>query len=81
MGLGFRLACPERYRLVYAGEVDPICVQTLRTSHAALDETLMGDSRWTPALVEPVDLRSKEALEGAERAAGTWGLIHCSGPT
>ena len=73
MGLGFRLACPERYRLVYAGEVDPICVQTLRSSHGALDETLMGDSRWTPALVEPVDLRSKEALEGAERAAGTWG--------
>jgi DNA-cytosine methyltransferase len=73
MGLGFLLACPERYRLVYAGEVDPICVQTLRSSHAALDQTLMGDSRWTPALVEPVDLRSKEALEGAERAAGTRG--------
>lgn len=73
MGLGFLLAHPKQYRLVYAGEVDPICIQTLRSSHAALDETLMGDNRRTPAMVEPVDLRAEEALEGAERAAGTWG--------
>lgn len=73
MGLGFLLACRERYRLVYAGEVDPICVQTLRDNHAALNETLMGHSRSTPAMVDPVDLRSKETLEAAERAAGAWG--------
>ncbi|HUZ52465.1 MAG TPA: DNA cytosine methyltransferase [Streptosporangiaceae bacterium] len=72
MGLGFLLACRERYRLVYAGEVDPICVQTLRDSHAALNKTL-NDRCSTPALVDPVDLRSKEVLEDAERAAGAWG--------
>lgn len=65
MGLGFLMAgCGRsRYRLLYAGEVDPICVQTLRVNHAAFDKTDPGYGDRTPAQVDGVDLRSKDAVE------------------
>lgn len=76
MGLGFLLAgkARPRYRLVYSGEVDPTCVATLSTNHAALDAGILEvDARMTPATVDPVDLRSKEALNEVARRAGERG--------
>lgn len=67
MGLGFLLAGsgPSQFRLVYAGEVDPIYVQTLRTNYAAV-EMLPRRADLTPTQIDPVDLRSKKALEDVE---------------
>jgi DNA-cytosine methyltransferase len=75
MGLGFLLAGSgrSRYRLVYAGEVDPIYAQTLRSNRAALDGVLPGGARLTPTEIDPVDLRLKEALKEVECRAKEWG--------
>jgi DNA-cytosine methyltransferase len=76
MGLGFLLAGRgrPRYRLVYSGEVDPVYVATLRGNHAALDDGILPTSaRLTPAAVDPVDLRSNEALKEVARRADEWG--------
>ncbi len=74
MGLGFLLAGSgsSQYRLVYAGEVDPICVQTLRTNYASV-EKLPRKSDLTPTHIHPVDLRSRRELEEVERRAEDWG--------
>ncbi len=72
MGLGFLLAGdrPTRYRLVYSGEVDPIYVATLKANHTALaDGILNPGTRLKPATVDPVDLRSEEALDEVARRA------------
>lgn len=77
MGLGFLLAQSRlaRYRLLYAGEVDPIYVDTLRSNHAILDGIVRG-SRRTPATVDPVDLRSTSAMQDVERRVQEGGGAH-----
>lgn len=77
MGLGFLLAGSKRsrYRLVYSGEVDPIYVATLKTNYAALgDDILEAGPPLVPSEVDPVDLRSRQAVrEVAHRADGCGG--------
>ncbi len=65
MGLGFVLAgsADSHYRLVCSAEVNPVCVQTLRNNHAALDGIVPRNTRQTPPRVDPMDLRTKRALE------------------
>lgn len=71
MGLGFLLGGGRgaRYRILYSGEANPIYVQTLRENHRAFElarRTKSGPR--TPTALEPVDLRSREALR---QIAGT----------
>jgi DNA-cytosine methyltransferase len=75
MGLGFLLASSKRsrYRVVCAAEVDPVCVETLRANHAALDRIHPGRTRRTPPEVAPIDLRGKKALDLVVRSAAERG--------
>lgn len=78
MGLGFLLARKRpdgpSYRLVYAGEVDPIFVKTLQMNHSALSARVRSSRSVVPEESTPVDLRSPKALaEVAERATGCGG--------
>jgi hypothetical protein len=70
MGLGFLLAggWPRRYRLVFSGEVNPIYVETLKNNHDILSAHRSGDrADHVPEQVEPVDLRTADALALRER--------------
>lgn len=75
MGLGFLLASSKagRYRLAYAGEVDPVYVQTLRSNHAKLAQISPRSGSLIPPYVQPVDLRSERALQEAAGQANHLG--------
>lgn len=85
MGLGFLLAAhrTRACKLLYSGEANPIYVQTLRTNHNTLSETLTPPYvPHTPEKLEPADLRSREVLEHvAELARASSGVdILMGGP-
>jgi len=67
MGLGFLLAESNEaalpFRLIYSGEVDPICVQTLRVNHAALGRLQSGAASLTPPDLSADDLRDQRTLQ------------------
>lgn len=75
MGLGFLLTNSKTgcYRLAYAGEVDPVYVQTLRSNHAQLAKTSPRSGSLIPAHVQLVDLRSERALQQAVGQANDLG--------
>jgi DNA-cytosine methyltransferase len=79
MGLGFLLAGDgrQRYRVVFSGEVNPIFVATLRRNHGALAAQRRGDRvELVPERVEPVDLRTADALSLVRRASRACGGLH-----
>lgn len=81
MGLGFLHGggLQGHYRITYSGEANPIFVRTLRENHGAFERaTCLERASRTPESVEPVDLRSKSALERAEAAARTSDLFRLS---
>lgn len=72
MGLGFLLAENKstQYKIICAGEVDPICVASLRANHNYLSKHQdMGTPRRTPETVPPLDLRTRKAKREVEAAA------------
>lgn len=79
MGLGFLLAGnrSRRYRLVFSGEVNPVYIKTLRNNHDILSAQRGGDrTDHVPEHVEPVDLRSADALAVLRRCARQAGGVH-----
>lgn len=79
MGLGFLMArrSRQRYRVVFSGEVNPIYVDTLRTNHAILSAQRRGDrTDHVPECVEPVDLRTVDALAMLRQRARQAGGVH-----
>jgi DNA-cytosine methyltransferase len=79
MGLGFLLAGggPQRCRLVFSGEVNPIYVKTLRSNHDILSAQRGGDrADQVPEHIEPVDLRTADALALLRRSARQSGEVH-----
>lgn len=79
MGLGFLLAggAPQRYRVVFSGEVNPIYVETLKSNHDILSAHRGGDrADHVPEHVEPVDLRTADALALLRRSAEQAGRVH-----
>lgn len=79
MGLGFLLAsvAQRRYRLVFSGEVNPIYAETLRSNHDILRAQRGGDpADHVPEHVEPVDLRTADALTLLRRRARHAGKVH-----
>lgn len=72
MGLGFLLAGGRgrRYRIVFSGEVNPIYVETLRNNHIAVAGQRRGErADHVPERVEPIDLRTSDALAMVRRSA------------
>ena len=66
MGLGFLMAehPMRRFRLVFAGELHPIYIQTLRNTHDCL--VGMRKSKWgdfVPKSIEPLNLNDRKTLE------------------
>ncbi|MBI4502888.1 MAG: DNA (cytosine-5-)-methyltransferase [Gemmatimonadetes bacterium] len=79
MGLGFLLAerGRRRYRIIFSGEVNPIYVETLRMNHDVFSVQRRSDrSNCVPEHVEPIDLRTDEALSRARRAARLSDGVH-----
>ena len=79
MGLGFLLAGgrTRRYRIAYSGEVNPTYVETLRTNHEALSAQRRGDrTDHVPDRVEPIDLRTAEALARVRQLTRPMGGVH-----
>lgn len=79
MGLGFLLAGDgrQRYRLIFSGEVNPIFVETLRRNHDALAAQRKGERvDFVPERVEPVDLRTADALSLVRRASRAHEGLH-----
>ncbi len=79
MGLGFLLAgeAQRRYRVVFSGEVNPIYVETLRNNQVALSAQRRGERvDHVPERVEPVDLRTSNALSLVRRSARQAGGVH-----
>jgi DNA-cytosine methyltransferase len=78
MGLGFLLAnnLTAKYKIAFAGEIDPVCIATLRANHnyLAAHPSLTGQDT-TPPSVAPIDLRSTEGMRSVEAAARTSGGI------
>ena len=78
MGLGFLMAehPNRRFRIIFAGELHPIYVRTLRNTH----DFLVGlrQSKWTdfvPHSVEPLDLNEQKTLElVASKASDAGGI-------
>ena len=78
MGLGFLLASggPQRYRLVFSGEVNPIYVETLKSNHDIFSAHRGGDrTDHVPEQVEPVDLRT-DTLPLLRRRTKQDGKVH-----
>ena len=66
MGLGFLMAehPMRRFRLVFAGELHPIYIQTLRNTHdwlVGMRKTKWGD--FVPESTEPLNLNDRKTLE------------------
>ena len=66
MGLGFLMAehPKRRFRLVFAGELHPVYIQTLRNAHDCL--VGMRKSKWrdfVPESIEPLNLNDRKTLE------------------
>lgn len=79
MGLGFLLAAAgqRRYRVVFSGEVNPIFVETLKSNYDALSEQRRGErADHMPERVEPVDLRTSDALHLVRRSFRQAGGVH-----
>ncbi len=79
MGLGFLMAGArrKRYRVVFSGEVNPIYVKTLMTNHHILRTQRDDDrSKFVPEHVEPVDLRTAEALASVRQRSRQSGGVH-----
>jgi DNA-cytosine methyltransferase len=76
MGLGFLQSgnAKRHFRLVFSGEVSPIYVETLRTNHAAYQESV-GARENVPQEIKPTDLRTHAALTAARRAAREFGGV------
>jgi DNA-cytosine methyltransferase len=78
LGLGFLLAAHQstRYKIAFAGELDPSCVVSLQTNYArfATLEAEEGHQR-TPEAVFACDLRLAESKQACEIAAHSAGGI------
>lgn len=77
MGLGFLMAehSARRFRLVFAGELHPIYVRTLKSTHEHLVRMCKSHVRdFVPSAIEPLNLDEHSARErvlSTARAAGT----------
>ena len=79
MGLGFLMAARDqrRYRITFSGEVHPIYVETLKHNHNTVSQRYqLGVTDPVPEQVQPLDLRTDEALEAAEGCAKEVGGVH-----
>lgn len=79
MGLGFLMAAnlDKRYRIGFCGEVNPIYVETLKYNHATFRKIFQPteiDS--VPEQIQPLDLRTPEALKIAEISCRELANIH-----
>jgi DNA-cytosine methyltransferase len=62
LGLGFLAARSASYELIFSGEVDPVYVETVATTHRYLS-TLSGRRESAPPSVEPIDLRKASSFD------------------
>lgn len=71
MGLGFLLATHKNfgYKIIYSGEVSPICVQTLRFNHKYMDSLYNIGERKTPTDLVAEDLRLGNVQKKVKRIA------------
>jgi DNA-cytosine methyltransferase len=62
LGLGFLAARSAPYELIFSGEVDPVYVETVATTHRYLS-TLPGRQVTVPQSTEPIDLRKASSRD------------------
>lgn len=79
MGFGFLLSGRRArgFRVVFSGEVNPICVETLKINHKLVKDGRLGCRRdAVPEHVEAVDLRSQAELKLLRERAQERGGVH-----
>ena len=79
MGLGFLLADDPRgrFRIIYSGEADPICIETLRKNHRFFDCSISSNEQErTPSETTSVDLREESAFDEIDAVTRENGGTH-----